>query len=236
MANLLALESSAESCSVALSCSGRVALKLNQLPRQHAQLLLPMVDELLAEAELALSQLDAIAFSRGPGSFTGIRICMGVVQGLAFGLDLPVIPVSTLQALASAGQTSGLVTSGNLAATAFDARMNEIYFACYRITEDMPRLEGIESLQRLSNVASWLPPTEAIGLGSGWLQKPMSEHWVGLHYEHLTISAADIARIAAFEYTHGKAIAVHDSAPIYLRDEVTWKKREPKRRDQIGSQ
>lgn len=140
MNTILALESSAETCSVALLAGGDTLLKIHDQARQHAQVFLPLVDAVLSEAQLSLSQVDAIAFSRGPGSFTGIRICLGVVQGLALGAELPVIPVSTLQALAVAGGREGLGKPGDHLLTAFDARMQEVYCAEYCLTDSIPQL------------------------------------------------------------------------------------------------
>ena len=94
MSNILALDTSTDACSVALSCNGEIKEDFRIIPRQHTQQLLPMIEAILADAGIAISALDAIAFGRGPGSFAGIRIATGVAQGLAYGADLPVLPIS----------------------------------------------------------------------------------------------------------------------------------------------
>ena len=114
---LLALETATEACSAALAIDGDICERFEVAPRGHSQLILPMVDELMAEADIAIEQVDAIAFGRGPGAFTGLRIAVGVTQGIAFGADLPVVPVSSL-----AGLAQGCVSDSVLAA--IDARMD----------------------------------------------------------------------------------------------------------------
>ena len=125
---LLAVETATEACSAALLAEGEVIERHEVAPQQHAELLLGMVDELLGESGLALGALDAIAFGQGPGSFTGLRIAAGVVQGLAYGSDLPAVPVSTLQVLAETARHAHRATR---AACAFDARMGEVYWGLY---------------------------------------------------------------------------------------------------------
>lgn len=130
---VLAIETATEACSAALYISGEIRLRYQVEPRRHSELILPMMDALLAEAEIALSALDALAFGCGPGSFTGVRIATGVVQGAAFGADLPVVPVSTLAALA---QRRYREQGEKHLLPAYDARMDELYWGCYRIGDD----------------------------------------------------------------------------------------------------
>ncbi len=130
--HLLAVETSTETVSVALSINGEVFEHYQHAPRQHAELLLPWVEQLLAEAEIGFSSLDAIAFSRGPGSFTSLRIGIGVVQGLAWASDLPVIPVSSLAATAQSAFGENITS----ALIALDARMNEVFSGMFVANSD----------------------------------------------------------------------------------------------------
>ena len=127
MNNILALDSSTDACSVALSIDGVLTSRFEIATQSHTQRLLPMVEELLAEQQLALADLDALAFSRGPGSFTGLRICIGIIQGLAYGANLPVIPVSTLEAMAMGFYRANRSINEPLL-VALDARMDEVYW------------------------------------------------------------------------------------------------------------
>ena len=139
MTTLLALDTATEACSVALLHDGRVLSHYEVIPRMHAQRLLPMIKDLLAEAGVALSAVDGIAFGRGPGAFTGVRIAIGVVQGLAFALERPVLPVSTLAVLA---QRALREQGAQQVAAAIDARMDEVYWGCYRAEQGEMRLVG----------------------------------------------------------------------------------------------
>ncbi len=131
LTRLLAIETSAEACSVALYCDGETRSFFELAPMRHAELLLPAVQALLAESGLALVNLDAIAFGRGPGSFTSLRIGIGVVQGLAWGAELPVVPVSSLAAVAQEAVDTA-VSGFSSICVAVDARMQEVYTANFR--------------------------------------------------------------------------------------------------------
>jgi hypothetical protein len=139
MTTLLALDTATEACSVALLHDGKVTSHYEVIPRLHAQKLLPMIKQLLADAGVALSAVDAIAFGRGPGAFTGVRIAIGVVQGLAFALERPVLPISNLAALAQGALREHGVQQ---VAAAIDARMDEVYWGCYRAEQGEMRLVG----------------------------------------------------------------------------------------------
>ena len=129
---LLALDTSTQLCSVALTFNGEVSEELVDIPRGHTQHILPAIKKLLCLRGLGLNCLDAIALTAGPGSFTGLRIGMGVAQGLAFGADLPVIPISTLQTLAQGSVRSGEIPHNHLIIPMLDARMKDVYWGIYR--------------------------------------------------------------------------------------------------------
>lgn len=217
---LLALDTATEACTVALSIDGRV-LERFERRSQHSEHLLPMVDALLAEAQLALGQLDAIAFGRGPGSFTGLRIGAGVAQGLAFGADLPVVPVSSLATLAQ-GQ------AGDRVLAAFDARMQQVYWGAYRRTVDgVMELDGSE--QVVAPAAVPRPEGEGwAGAGSGWdayaamLEARLGSlltGWVPAQLPH----ARDMLSLAAHALRAGRALSAEQALPLYIRDDVAAK-------------
>ncbi len=225
MLRLLAIETATEACSVALYQDGEVLECFEIAPRRHAALVLPWVEALTAEAGVVLNQLDAIAFGRGPGSFTGLRIAAGITQGVAFGADVPVVPISTLAALARGVRD----ISGNAQIlAALDARMQEVYWGAYRFEADgRAVLTGEECVCAPSAV----PVPEAgdwLGAGSGWaafgdvLMKRCALPATG-HVADWQPHAADVARLAAIHYRAGDAVPPEQAAPIYLRDNVADK-------------
>lgn len=219
---LLAIETATDACSAALSIDGDIRERFEIAPRAHTELILPMIDELMAEAGLNISQVDAIAFGRGPGAFTGVRIAVGVTQGIAFAADLPVVPVSTLAALAQ-----GVAADKVLAA--LDARMDEVYWGAYqRNAAGLMELVGDECVSVPGDVP--LPTGENWqGAGAGWsaYETLLSAHceqqldsWDGLCFPH----ARDVVLLGAAQFAAGTAVAAEQALPVYLRDKVTWKK------------
>ena len=214
---LLALDASTDACTVALWTDGE-AIERFSLGGKHAERMLPMVHELLAEGAIALTQLDAIAFGRGPGSFTGLRIAAGVAQGLAFGAGLPVVPVSSLAVLAQAQDADRVLA-------ALDARMQQIYWGAYvRSADGLVALEGEEVVVPPSDIPT--PPGNGwLGAGSGWDQyhailctrlcEKLTD-WRPQRHPH----AADLARLGVAAFRAGGAIAPEEAIPIYIRDEV----------------
>ncbi|GGL93132.1 tRNA (adenosine(37)-N6)-threonylcarbamoyltransferase complex dimerization subunit type 1 TsaB [Pseudomonas asuensis] len=222
MPTLLAIDTATEACSVALLHEGSVMCRYEVIPRMHAQKVLPMIQELMAESEIALSAVDAIAFGRGPGAFTGVRIAIGVVQGLAFGLDRPVLPVSNLAALAQRAYRERGV---NQVAAAIDARMDEVYWGCYRLEQEVMQLTGAEAVLPPEQV--YLPETatgEWFGAGTGWSYVGRMVVPVTETDSNLLPHAKDILTLAVPAWTRGDAVPAEEAQPVYLRDQVATPK------------
>ncbi|GMQ83969.1 MAG: tRNA (adenosine(37)-N6)-threonylcarbamoyltransferase complex dimerization subunit type 1 TsaB [Gammaproteobacteria bacterium] len=225
MTRILAIEAATEACSAALLIDDTVHERFEVAPRQHVALMLPFVEALLSDAGTSLGQLDAVAFGRGPGSFTGVRIAAGITQGIAFGADLPVIPVSTLAALAQ-----GAVREHGAAAVlaALDARMQEVYWGAFR-SDAKGLVESVneECVCAPENVEC--PQQDGwVGAGSGW------DRYAGILAPRCSISAtgiyakqqphaADVARLAARAFAQGEVLAPEQALPVYLRDNVAHK-------------
>ncbi|MGR8929038.1 MAG: tRNA (adenosine(37)-N6)-threonylcarbamoyltransferase complex dimerization subunit type 1 TsaB [Gammaproteobacteria bacterium] len=225
---ILAVETSTDACSAALFIDGEIRENFQIAPRQHTKLILPMIDALMAQAQLKPRQLDALALSRGPGSFTGVRIATGVVHGIAFGADLPVALVSTLAAIAQDffNRNDGVEVSY----TAMDARMDEIFWGVYRRNElGLASLIGQEAVTPA--VEAICPDLAGFGVGSGWnvhgevLSVKLGKRLLGVESE-IWPHAACIAQIGAYEFANGQAVPVERAMPVYLRDKVAKKQSE----------
>lgn len=224
---VLAVETSTEACSAALHIDGEVEERFELAPREHTKLILPMIDSLMAEAELKPQQLDGLAFSRGPGSFTGVRISTGVIQGIAFAADLPVVPVSTLAAIAHHYLKTATV---DCAYTAMDARMGEIFWGVYKKDpEGFAELIGDEAVTPAEKVI--FPQIEGVGVGSGWAEYPeqlttrLGDLLQGVEAQHLPRAAA-IVDLGVQGFIKNQAVAVENAMPVYLRDKVAKKESE----------
>jgi len=219
---LLAVETATEACSAALSIDGVISERFELAPRHHTKLILPMIDELMREAGLKPTELDALAFGCGPGSFTGIRIATGVIQGLAFGLDLPVVRVSTLAAMA---QEFFDRSEQSLAFTAMDARMEEIFWGVYqRDALGFAELIGNEAVIAAELVDCPIE-SSGVGIGSAWgvYADKLISRLAGRvsHYESDVLPrAALIARLGVQGFMQGLAVPVELAMPVYLRDKV----------------
>ena len=205
---ILALETATHRLSIALWEDGRLIERAAELPSGSSEWLLPNVRALLAEAGVTLGMLDGIAFGAGPGSFTGLRLAAGCTQGLAFGLDLPVLGIGTLEALALA--------SGEAKAYAcLDARMNEVYVAAYD--------NGIEVVAPVV-----CPPAQApIPAGEGWIGcgDGFADYAAALpQFSRVRVdlrpTADAVARLAAPRFSRGEGVTAAEAVPLYVRDKV----------------
>jgi tRNA threonylcarbamoyladenosine biosynthesis protein TsaB len=244
MTRILALDTATAACSVAIDIDGQCDEDFAVAPQDHTKRLLPMVDQLLARYRLSLHDIDAIAFTQGPGSFTGLRIGVGIVQGLAFGADLPVIPVSTLATLAaSTDRLLGFVPN-TLLAPALDARMGEVYWGLYQTSSaheqptcvladqvSSPRdcvaaLREYTGLQQNNEVPLHILGSACPLFKEEWFEEDkFASLNVQMHpdaYPH----AQDAARIAEVLLRAGKTQSALQAHPVYIRNEVTWAKRQ----------
>lgn len=213
MPNILAIETSSELASVALLHHGQLISHEAAGVQTHSQTVLPMVQTLLAQAGMSLSDCDAVAFGAGPGSFTGVRTACGVAQGLAFGADVPVVPVVTLLSMAAAcrdacGAADVLVV--------LDARMEEVYWAQYRYEEGWQ----VVTAPVLSVPAAVRMTGTPTVCGNGLTAYASAfEGWTGTLPE-ITPHASQIARLAESEFIAGRTVKAHEAQPIYLRNKV----------------
>jgi len=221
---LLAFDTATEACTAALWLDGQVLERLEHRS-QHSEHLLAMIDNLLVEAGLVIRQLDAIAFGRGPGSFTGLRIGAGIAQGLAFAADLPVVPVSSLAALAQG-------VPANRVLSALDARMHQIYWGAYvRNAHGVMELLGEEQVLAPGQVtqpegSGWT------GAGSGWdayaaaIEPLLSQCLVGRLADRVPL-ARGVAELALAGFHSGKTVSAAMAQPVYIRDDVAAKRQTP---------
>ena len=214
---ILALDTSTEYCSAALWVDGDADVRETRAGQSHSDLILGMIDALLKSGNLRLRDLDGIAFGEGPGSFTGLRIACGVVQGLAFGADVPVLGVGTLLAMAEGSAAERVVCC-------VDARVHEIYHAAYERKGDSWDVAHEPSLCAPA-AAPELPGEGWLGCGSGFKEygEVLAQRYSGRlsavdleRYPH----ARDIAALAAPRFAAGLGLSAEEAAPVYLRDKV----------------
>ncbi len=222
---ILAVETATEACSAALYVDGDVIHRYRMAPRQHVALILPFIDELFEEAGISVNQLDAVAFGRGPGSFTGLRIAAGITQGIAFGADLPVVPVSTLAALAQGAARQAGATQ---VLAALDARMQEVYWGTFQTDEQgLMSPVGAEAVCAPGSV-SRPEGSHWQAAGDGWssYREALVER-LGFEPEACLASlkpqAADVAVLGAAKFIAGEIVPPDQAVPIYLRDQVAAK-------------
>ena len=228
---ILALDTATENCSAALWVDGSLIQREVEVPRGHAELILTMIDELLAQSAATLAGLDAIAFGRGPGSFTGVRLAASVTQGLAFGADRPVVPISDLRAVAqrASGRLGNIASQHTLVCN--DARMHEVYWACFeRDINGLMTPVGIERVSKPSDVqlpdewAGTLVTAAGRGFAAyGELGRNLGPV-LGTVDSSILPAAGEIAELAVAEVRAGRVLPPEQAVPVYLRDNVATPK------------
>lgn len=220
---LLALETANEQCSVSLiDDTQELYFQLDERTKAQTQTVLPLTEQALIQTQTQLSDLTAIAFSRGPGSFSGVRINAAVAQALAWSHDLPVIPVSTLQALAQAAYR---LTGLKQVSAVLDARMQEVYIANYNL-DQFGIMQAIDEEKLLAyEHASEYCKFTPIGSGSTLIEFMQEDESEALNQNVADIKATahDIATIARVYATQQKWVDAEHALPVYLRDDA-WKK------------
>lgn len=224
---ILALDAATEACSVAIWNDGEIHALYELCPREHTQRILPMVEQILAESGLKLSDIDALAFGCGPGSFTGVRIGIGIAQGLALGANLPVIGLSTLNTMA---QGAFRMTGASKVLAAIDARMGEVYWGKYQRNEHghwhVVGEEQVLSPERVTEQLACIDGEWAT-VGTGWDAYPdmaKKSRLILKDGKMLLPQAEDMLPLALERWRNADTQAVEDVQPTYLRNEVTWKK------------
>lgn len=215
---ILAIDTATERCSVALRIDDRVVEQSIETPRGHAELVLPMVHSVLQEAGVKLRQLDGIAYGRGPGAFTGVRIAIGVVQGLAFGANLQTVGISNLAAVAQQ-----VARPGDRILVCMDARMGEVYagsFVCQ--SSGLIEAAGPESVQKPEHVDT---SGATVLAGTGYKAYPqLVSGSSALIYESVLPRASEIALLGEAALRAGEGRPAEQAQPVYLRDKVVMKK------------
>ena len=220
MSTILAIETSSELASAALLHGEQVYSTASSGVQTHSQSILPMLQSLLLKAGITLGQCDAIAFGAGPGSFTGVRTACGIAQGLAFGAGLPVVPVSTLMAMAQACRDQEPPQQqAHDVLCILDARMNEVYWAQYRYAGDWQTIIA----PALSAAAEVRPQGDVIACGNGlsaYAAAFETHNFAGPARPTVMPHAIQIAQLARIAFQRGQAVSPHDAQPLYLRNKV----------------
>ena len=219
---ILAIDASTEACSAALYTDGELIERYLLAPRKHIELLKPMVEEVMTEAEVDVGDLTGLAFGAGPGSFAGLRVACAFVQGMGVALDIPVVPVSTLMAMAQQ------VLDNHPERTVLvmlDAKMKEVYWGVYRL-EDRQVIsvlpDQVTKLSDIPNFSGIVGLANIIGAGNGW---DVADTWVeALKPEFIEKNvyprAGEIALLSVDDFENGMGLDAEQISPIYLRDNI----------------
>ena len=221
---LLAIETATECCSAALLVDDEVFTVSEVAPRRHNEIILSMCEQVLSQGQISIEQLDAIAFGRGPGAFTGVRLAASVTQGIALAQDLPVVPVSSLAALAQAAfQTQ----QASQVLSCIDARMQEVYYALFQInTHEIMQVVGEEKVVRPSLIKIDINEY-CFGVGTGWrlyAEVLLERCGKDISYDANALPQAEfVAKLAKSYFEQGVSVSALEALPVYLRDNIVKK-------------
>jgi tRNA threonylcarbamoyladenosine biosynthesis protein TsaB len=220
---LLAIDTSTRSTVLGLLVDGELTDRTSEPAKTHSREILPSIESLVAAGNVSLGDLDAIVFGQGPGSFTGLRIAVGIVQGLGYGLSIPVVPVSTMACLAQSLAEEG---EGKCIAVALSARLEEVYFGSYVIKNGIATSLGAE----LVADAGLLPVQDAgdwYGLGDGWVLKDKLSASLAINPTEIDMNVvprvSDLLTLGCNYLEQGKTVSAMEATPVYLREEVASK-------------
>ena len=221
---LLAIETATESCSAALLINDDVITVSEIAPRRHNEIILSMCEQVLSQGQVELSQLDAIAFGRGPGAFTGLRLAASVTQGIALVHDLPVVPVSSLAAMAQAAYQ---IKQAKQVLSCIDARMHEVYIGLFQLNQENIMEAVVEETVIKPELIQMSISDECIGIGSGWrsyaqiLTKRLAKE---ISFEGNEYPQAEyVAKIGKYNFQLGNTVTAIEALPVYLRNNVALK-------------
>ena len=225
MTTILAVDTSTEACSVALQIGNETIAKFADEPRSHSRLLMPMVQQVLAEAQIKVNQLDAIGVSIGPGSFTGLRIGFAAVQGMAYGADIPVTPVSTLELMVATFRRQKNPAVGEIMAL-LDARMSEFNLGRYQLNDNHQivalQVDQLVSAEQALELIEATNPSAIIG-DAGNLFESASQ--LADKFTQIYPNAIDILPMAMQQFNQGLAVNIESIDLVYLRGTEAWQKR-----------
>lgn len=224
MTTILAIDTSTEACSVALQMGDQTIAQFADEPRSHSRLLMPMVQQVLAEAQIKVNQLDAIGVSIGPGSFTGLRIGFAAVQGMAYGADISVVPISTLELMVATYARQQSAQSGGIIAL-LDARMSEFNLGRYQLGEDNQivavEADQLVSTEKAIELIEANQPSAIIGDAGNLFE---SASYTKL-FTPIYPNAIDILPMAEHQFAQGLAVNIETVDLVYLRGTEAWQKR-----------
>ena len=219
---LLAIDTATEMCSCALLNGEHISSETKITPRGHTDHILPMADKLLNEANIKPTDLDALVFGQGPGSFTGLRIACGVAQGIAFAAELPVIAISNLATIA---QTAHRLHGVERALVAWDARMNQVYWGCYQIENGQMQLLGKEQVISPANI-DFPDDNDWVAVGNGWQQYADEfKQTPKKVLPDLYPLTQDMLHLALSKWQQGQTQTAAECRPVYLRNQVVQKRK-----------